>query len=272
MALEQPFSKRNRLGRAKEITIREDAPESLRYFVLDMARQLEYAPSSLRTIICRVLRTRPNTDNWSEYPNIWGEVQELDVRMRLVQGLRHHRGNDASFARNDAKTGQQDAVQFAQAINGFFVEEGIGWQLVNGQIITRGTEAFETMVSEATGALQASERPTAASHLHEALQDLSRRPEPDLAGAVYHAMGSLECLARDVTGDPKATLGEVLKRNPGLLPKPWIRRSRRSGAMPPMKRGMSRKGASRAAMRRSWWWASAPRSAPILPENMKEVP
>src|SRR6202020_3574011 len=58
------------------------------------------------------------------------------------------------------------------------------------------------------------------NHLHEALQDLSRRPQPDLPSAVYHAMGSLECLARDVTGDPKATLGEVLKRNHGLLPKP----------------------------------------------------
>jgi hypothetical protein len=111
-------------------------------------------------------------------------------------------------------------VQFAEAINSFFEEEGIGWQLVNGQITTRGTEAFEAVVSEATKALQASERSTAANHLHEALQDLSRRPKPDLAGAVYHAMGALECLARDVTEDPKATLGEVLKRNPGLLPRP----------------------------------------------------
>lgn len=33
-------------------------------------------------------------------------------------------------------------------------------------------------------------------------------------------MGSLECVARDVSGDEKATLGEVLKRYPGLLPKP----------------------------------------------------
>ena len=33
-------------------------------------------------------------------------------------------------------------------------------------------------------------------------------------------MGSLECVARDVTGDEKATLGEILKRNPNLLPKP----------------------------------------------------
>jgi hypothetical protein len=69
--------------------------------------------------------------------------------------------------------------------------------------------------------LEASERPTAAKHLHEALQDLSRRPQADLPGAAYHAMGSLECVARDLTGDPKATtLGAILKGHPGLLPKP----------------------------------------------------
>ena len=49
---------------------------------------------------------------------------------------------------------------------------------------------------------------------------LSRRPEPDLRGAVYHAMGSLECLARAITGDPKATLGEILKKHPDLVPRP----------------------------------------------------
>jgi hypothetical protein len=27
-------------------------------------------------------------------------------------------------------------------------------------------------------------------------------------------------VARDLTGNPKATLGEILKRHPGLLPKP----------------------------------------------------
>jgi hypothetical protein len=102
----------------------------------------------------------------------------------------------------------------------FFIDEGIGWQLTTGQILTRGPEAFETMVTEAASALETSKRPTAAGHLHEALLDLSRRPEPDLPGAAYHAMGSLECVARDLVGDPKATLGEILKRHPGLLPKP----------------------------------------------------
>src|SRR5713101_8142034 len=78
MALQQPFSKRNcYVGPAKEITVREDAPENLRYFLLEVATDLGWGPSSLRDVLCRVLHTPPDPSNWSEYPNIWGEVQTL---------------------------------------------------------------------------------------------------------------------------------------------------------------------------------------------------
>src|SRR6266536_76613 len=214
MALQQPFSKRNRFTKPKDITIREDAPQGLRYFVLDTARELGRGPSSLRSTICRVLRTRPDPGNWSEYPNIWSEVEELMYGCDWFKVYDIIEALHASFAEYDENSGEQNAVVFADAINGFFVEEGIGWQFVDGQIVTRGTEAVESVVKEATAALEATSRPTAAKHLHEALQDLSRRPLPDLPGSVYHAMGALECLARDVTGDAKATLGEILKRYP----------------------------------------------------------
>ncbi len=221
MALEQPFSKRHRYsGGAKEITIREAAPESLRYFMLETSVELEWGPSSLRDIVCRVLRTPPDGSNWSEYPNVWGEVEGLVYRCDWFKVYDIIEALHAKMAKNDLNRGKADAPQFAEALNEFFIEEGIGWQLVDGHIVTRGTEAFEAVVTEATAALEASERPTAARHLHEALQDLSRRPEADLPGAVYHAMGSLECVARDLTGDSKVTLGEALKRYPGLLPKP----------------------------------------------------
>jgi hypothetical protein len=84
--------------------------------------------------------------------------------------------------------GTQAAQPFAEALNEFFIEEGIGWQLVDGKIVTRGTEAFEAVVTNATSALATSQRPTAAGHLHEALEALSRRPKPNLPGAAYHAM------------------------------------------------------------------------------------
>jgi len=82
------------------------------------------------------------------------------------------------FVKNDRENSQQEAVQFAQAINSFLVEEGIGWQLLDGQVVNRGDEAFESVVNQATSALETSDRPTAARHLQEALQDLSRRPIP----------------------------------------------------------------------------------------------
>ena len=75
-------------------------------------------------------------------------------------------------------------------------------------------------MTDSAAKLDATNRPTAAKHLHEALQDLSRRPDPDLHGAIYHAMGCLEAVARDVSGDQKATLGQILKRYPQLVPSP----------------------------------------------------
>jgi hypothetical protein len=92
--------------------------------------------------------------------------------------------------------------------------------MVDGQIVTRGTETFESSVHGAVNALQAAGRLTARDEIHEALIDLSRRPEADLTGAIQHAMAALECVARDVCGDEKATLGEILKRYPGTIPKP----------------------------------------------------
>ncbi len=206
------FSKRNRCaGTGKEITVREDAPEGLRFAVLETARELDWGPSSLRDVVCRVLRVRPDPSNWSEYPNVWGEVQDLVYGADWFKVYDIIEAVHAAMLRHDREHRSNDAQKFAAGVNSYFVEEGIGWQL---------SEAFESVVAGAEKALKNSGRPTAAGHIHEALQDLSRRPKPDLAGAIYHCMGALEAVARDLTGDAKATLGEVLKRNPKLLPRP----------------------------------------------------
>jgi hypothetical protein len=115
---------------------------------------------------------------------------------------------------------EEKAPAFRQAINEFFLTNGIGWQLVKGEIVMRGADGFEAAVKTAQATLEESGRPTASREIHEALEALSWRPEPDLRGAVYHTLGSLECLARAITGDPRATLGEILKKHPDLLPRP----------------------------------------------------
>ena len=175
----------------------------------------------LRAVICRVLRVIPNENHRGSDFELRREARELMYGCEWFEVYDIIEALHARFEKNDSdEYRRDDAKRFAEAMNAFFIDEGIGWQLIDGQIVTRGTEACEAVVTGVTAALEAAACPTAAKHLHEALQDLSRRPEADLPGAVYHAMGSLECVARDLTGDNKATLGEALKRYPGLLPKP----------------------------------------------------
>lgn len=83
----------------------------------------------------------------------------------------------------------------------------------------RGTEAFEIAVREGQLLLSQQHRTTVAYELHEAQQDLSRRPQPEISGAIQHAMAALECVTRDVIGS-KDTLGQLIQRNTGLFPKP----------------------------------------------------
>jgi AbiJ N-terminal domain 4 len=209
---QSPFSQRyGYAGQRKEKSIWEDASENLRHCVLETAGDLGLAPSDIREISCAVLQRRPNPSNWSEYPNIWDEAQKdvygcewfqvYDIIERIWS--RFKRGDDHSV------WDEERAPAFQRAINDFFTANGIGWQLVKGEIITRGAEGFEAAVKTAKATLEECGRPTTGKEIHEALQALSRRPEPDLRGAVYHAMDSLECLTRAITGDTRATLGET---------------------------------------------------------------
>jgi hypothetical protein len=218
------FSRRHGYaGQSAEITIREDAPDNLRAFVVRTAGKLGLQPDPFRDIVCEVLEVRPDPSNWSPYPNIADEVERLvrGCEWFLVYDIVEEIWSAFKTRDEDAFPAEEEkAPKFREAVNDFFVRKGIGWQLADGRIVTRGAESFEKTVKETNVELIEAGRPTAAKHMHEALQALSRRPDPDLAGAAFHAMGSLECVARDVTGDPKATFGEIVKKHPGLVPRP----------------------------------------------------
>jgi AbiJ N-terminal domain 4 len=205
-----------------EITIRHDAPHELRGIVADLAYESGLSPTPLRGLVCRELRTREDPGNWSEWPNIAGEVSQL------LDGCDWFEVYDIIEAiydfliRRSTQThdGEHGAEHFSLELNRYFRRSGIGWQLSNGLIAHRGPEVFEQTVRTAQTALETSNRVTATREVSEALQDLSRRPIPDVTGALQHAMAALECVARDITGNPRATLGEILKRHPDLFPPP----------------------------------------------------
>ena len=102
------------------------------------------------------------------------------------------------------------ADEFERRLNAFFIENGIGWELRDGQISHRGSEAFAKSTHEVPDRLEVSGFRRAANEMREALRDISRRPEPDITGAIQHAMAALEATAREVTGQPNPTLGKLV--------------------------------------------------------------
>ena len=204
-----------------EITVRLDAPDELRDIIVDIAYESGLTPHTLRSIVCRLLRKREDPSNWSAYPNVDNEVRYLlgscewyrvyDIIESLHERLVESPGNVHNG---------QSAEYFDKEINSYFRQAGIGWRLSEGKIATRGSEAFEHSLAEASTELAESGRTTAANEVHQAIADLSHRPRPDITGAIQHALAALECVARDVSGDKKSTLGTILSRNPALVPSP----------------------------------------------------
>ena len=221
----EPFSRRYGFRSAEPpITIWDDAPEDFRNAVLEAAHgKCGMRPYPLRDIVCGVLRKRPDPGNWSEYPNVWGEVEWL------VYGCEWYKVYDiveaiwADLTEEKPRRGRQvtpEAHLFESEVNSAMRDLGIGWHLRDGVILARGDDAFEAVVTQANAALVAAGKATAHNELQEALKDISRRPAPDATGAIQHSMAALECIAKDVTGEPKATLGQVLARHGTLVPKP----------------------------------------------------
>lgn len=137
----------------------------------------------------------------------WFRVYDVieDIFGQLV--LYHETDPDSQYPRS---------VPFQRAINDYFKHVGIGWQLVEGKIVTRGDEVFEDTVKTAVAVLEEDAKPTAARHLHLAISALSTRPQADTSGAVTHATSAVECVLGEITGQ-KTTLGKYLDMKPTLF-------------------------------------------------------
>lgn len=188
----------------KPITVREDAPPALRGAVPILIRKL-MGSAMARDVICEVLLVSPDPGNWSE-KNIWEEVA------CLINEAEWYKVYDIIEALHEMidKLSDDRAARFEQRLNDFLIEQGIGWKLHEGEIVRRGSEAFAKSTSEIPGRLEQLGFQRAASEMREALRDISRRPQPDITGAIHHAMAALEATARQVARQRNPTLGRLI--------------------------------------------------------------
>jgi hypothetical protein len=115
----------------------------------------------------------------------------------------------------------------------------------------RGPEAFEVIIKDARAKELESGNDTASNELHEAIKDLSRRPKPDSTGAIQHAMASLECVARELSGARNANLGEILKRGQVEIPQPLGEAVKKAWGLPLNLGGISVKAESLNNLKRN---------------------
>jgi hypothetical protein len=217
------FSKKQ--GYAPEITIREDAPIHIRTSILEIAVEVGLSIEQMQLVVRKTLRPAYNQDIATLLPahqaavhlgtTSWFEF--YDVVEGVYCWLRENPTPTEvmwlAYNYSTPPNGRYRWDEYQFEVNELFQKKGVGWQLVRGELESRGTEAFEAAIKEATSALSGARMQTAASELHKALKALSIRPEPDTTGAVTHAVAALECTLRSVTKNEKDTLGALLAKH-----------------------------------------------------------
>ena len=184
------------------------AANGLREAIPPIAQAAGMKPSVMRRVICGVLSVQADRGNWSEYPNIWDEVADL---MEGPEWYKVYDIIEALYAELARGSNSQNAKHFERRLNDFFVENGVGWELRYGRIVHRGPAVFAKSTHEVPDHLDESGFQRAANEMREALTDISRRPQPDITGAIQHSMAALEATAREVTGQHNATLGKLVR-------------------------------------------------------------
>ncbi len=193
----------------------EDASEQLREYIKKVVYEdMGKGPSFLRSVICSTLLVREDPNNFSEYPNIDYEVSDH------LHETEWYRVYDVIESLAGVFNTRGKYQKYESLMNSGFRKLGIGWQLKDGIVQARGDEVFEENLNVAQKKLEESRFAIAQKELKEAIMDLSKRPEPDLRGTIQHSIGALESVAREITGDRKKTLGEILKYHPDIVPKP----------------------------------------------------
>ncbi|MFZ0236799.1 MAG: hypothetical protein WAL37_05440 [Xanthobacteraceae bacterium] len=99
---------------------------------------------------------------------------------------------------------------FADRVSFFLTREKSGYRIIDGKLvpITDSTEVASVSDAASIGDKFAGAR----EHMRSAISLFSKKPEPDYRNFIKEAVSAVESVARVVTGNPKATLGDALKR------------------------------------------------------------
>lgn len=210
--MSEPDSFSGRVGLRSMAIIHDDAPIGFRHAVVGA---LKAEIISSETIIGVVQRG-------TALPRPPGHVTNT-VLMPLIENCEWWRVYDvaeAGYAAIHAERyfGPDKAKAFERAINEACRANSLGWKMEAGIFAVVASTEQHDSAARIIEKLDAAQLKTSASELREAHRDLSRRPLPDISGGMQHAGAAIECLAREISGDTKLTLGDIIKKHDDLFP------------------------------------------------------
>jgi hypothetical protein len=101
-----------------------------------------------------------------------------------------------------------DLQSLPNEINQILARELAGYRLIEGSIVPLTSR---TEIETVEKALADDKYKGVAQHFQSALDLLSNRQNPDYRNSIKESISAVESMARVVTGNPKATLGDALK-------------------------------------------------------------
>ena len=199
------FSEREGLRRNTPL-IHGDAPYQLRYGVREVLARLDYrTPKAQRRILCGALRTPPETDNWSDYPNVDNEVIEL---LTLSHWLRFF---DA-LERMPTHLREDEVELYYQEMNALLADESIGYRFESGQLTRVGTDEFHSAVNSARNSLQGDRFAEPRRQFDRANHFRNSFP-PDWPNAIKEAVNSVEGTLQVIYNRPGVSLTTIMTDN-----------------------------------------------------------
>lgn len=104
--------------------------------------------------------------------------------------------------------------EFRGLVNLVFEEENEAYRVIGGQVVCITDEAELEAVEVSLS--HSGEFAHISAHIEAALKLLSDRPKPDFRNAIKEAISAVEAASKAITRDSHATLGQALKKVPGL--------------------------------------------------------
>ncbi len=207
----RPFSAREGFS-SQETLIYNDVPEGVRYGIREVLSVLGYrTPTEQRHILCGALRIRPETYNWSDYPNVNIEVvglTSIGPWYRYLDGLE----------RVPRFLPEELVPTYFEKMNELFADENLGYRFDSGMLVRVGTEEFHMAIDAARHSLQDEKFAEPRRQFERAYEFRNSLP-PDWPNAIKEAVNSVEGVLQVIFERPGVALPAIVNDDmPSELP------------------------------------------------------